>query len=325
MIRRHGLIAMGALMCMAACAPKPQSNTAHGPKTDLAWAYPESAKTIWASPPGDGPFTAPGSRIHATKAQLSDDQNPVDWFPDDHPAPPSIVAHAPAKGPTPCAECHGYQGEGSVNTPSLAGLPADYIVEQVKALRSGERRAADADFEAPREMLTVARTVTDDDLKQAAAYFAALPHVANHHVVETDTIPVTRADKYGWLYVAPGGGKEAIGKRVIEVSQDLPNAFLDDHRIGFVDYVPVGAVARGKVLVETSAQPCTACHGAGLNGVGNVPALAGRAPPYLARMLWDIKTGARHNPGAAPMQGVTRDLTPDQIVDITAYLASKKP
>jgi len=325
MVRRRGWMVMGALMLVAACTAEPVPRTPHGPKGDLAWAYPESATTIWAEPKGDGPFTVPGSKLHVPKAQLTDDQNPVDWFPDAHPAPPSIIAHGSANGPTPCAECHGYQGEGSVNTPSLAGLSADYIIEQVKAFRSGRRRPADAAFEAPVEMQTVAQKVSDDDLTQAATYFASLPHAANHHVVETDTVPLTKADKYGWLYVAPGGGHEPIGKRVIEVSQDLPDAFLDDHRVGYIDYVPVGAVARGKTLVETSAQPCTACHGADLNGLGNVPALAGRSPPYLARMLWDIKSGARQGPGVAPMQSVTRDLTPEQIVYITAYLASRTP
>jgi len=324
MIHRRAIMGLAAWVFVAGCAPK----TDPGPKGDLAWAYPESATTIWAPPPGTGPYTVPGSRVSATKAQLSDDQNPVDWFPDAHPAPPAIVAHSPGNGLTPCAECHGYQGEGSVNTPSLAGLPAEYIIEQVKALRSGQRRSADADFEAPGEMQRVASKVSDDDLKQAAAYFASLPHAANHRVIETQDVPVTRADKYGWLYVAPGGNKEPIGNRVIEVSQDLPNAFLDDHRIGYIDYAPVGAVARGKALVESGGpggNPCTACHGADLNGVANVPGLAGRSPPYLARMLWDIRTGARQGPGVAPMQAVTRDLTPAQIVDITAYLASKKP
>ena len=317
-MKRWAFVGLGLL---SACAPK----TDPGPKGDLAWAYPASTTTIWSAPKGDGPFTVPGSRLSVSKAQLSDDQNPVDWFPDAHPAPPAIVAHSPGNGLTPCAECHGYQGEGSVNTPSLAGLPADYIVEQIQAFRAGERQSAQADRGATKEMISIAQKLSDADLKQAAAYFAGLPHVANHHVVETDTVPVTKADQYGWLYVAPGGGKEPIGKRVIEVSEDLPNAFLDDHRIGYIDYVPVGAVARGKALVETGARPCAACHGADLNGEGAVAGLAGRSPPYLARMLWDIKTGARRNAGVTPMQVVTRDMTPEQIADITAYLVSKKP
>lgn len=309
------------LMLLGACAPK----TDPEPKGELAWAYPVGTTSGLVPPAGEGPFTVPGSQHAFSKTRIYDDKNPVDWFPDAHPVPPAVVNHQSGSGPTPCAECHGYQGEGSVNTPELNGLSADYIVEQVRAFRSGERRSAQADRGATAEMIKVANAVSDDDLRQAAAYFAGLPHKTHRRVVEAALVPVTQVSKWGFLYVAPGGAHEPIDNRVIEVSDDLPHAFLDDHQIGFTVYAPVGAVARGKALVENSAQPCTTCHGADLRGVGNVPALAGRSPPYLARMLWDIKTGARRGPSVALMQAPVRDLTPSQIADITAYIASRKP
>jgi len=321
MIRQFGWLAIAVLV--SGCAPKPEP----GPKGELAWAYPAGTKTSFAPPAGDGPFTVPGSPAHFTKAQIYDDQNPVDWFPASHPAPPAIVIHGRG-GVTPCAECHGYQGEGSINTPDIGGLPADYIVEQIHVFRAGARHSAQVDRGATTEMIAIAKEVSDDDLAKAAAYFAGLPHTTHRRVVETDQAPVTRADTFGFLYAAPGGGREPIGNRVIEVPDDLPRAFLDDHTVGFTDYAPLGAIAHGQALVESGGpggQPCTACHGADLNGVGNAPALAGRSPPYLARMLWDIKTGARKGASVALMQVPAKDLTPDQIVDITAYLASRKP
>ncbi len=308
---------------LGACAPKPEP----GPKGELAWAYPAGTTTAWVPPAGDGPFIVPGSRQSFTKAQVDDDQNPVDWFPGEHPAAPAIVAHG-AGGVTPCAECHGYDGSGSPNTPGLNGLSADYIVEQIGAFRRGDRLSAQADRPATKEMIAIARKVSDADLRQAAAYFAGLPHAAHRRVVEADAVPVTTADKYGWLDVAPGGGREPIGNRVIEVMDDPPHAFLDDHDSPMTDYVPVGAIARGQALVASGGpggQPCAMCHGTDLRGLGNAPALAGRSPPYLARNLWDIKTGTRKGPAVALMQAPARDLTPSQIVDITAYLASRKP
>lgn len=309
------------LALLSACAPK----TEPGPKGELAWAYPAGTTTSFVPLAGNGPFTVPGSKRTFTKAEIYDDRNPVDWFPDAHPVPPAIVMHGPNADLTPCAECHGYQGEGSINTPDIRGLPADYIVEQIHAFRSGDRRSAQAERGATMEMIKVANKVSDTDLIQAAAYFASLPRGANRQVVETNDVPTILIDKWGFLYRAPGGGHEPIGNRVIDVPDDLPHAFMDDHRVGFTDYVPVGAIARGQALVESGAQPCTACHGADLKGVGNVPALAGRSPPYLARMLWDIKTGARKGPSVALMQAPAKDLTADQIADITAYLASRKP
>lgn len=38
-----------------------------------------------------------------------------------------------------CASCHGDLGQGSENTPRLAGLPADYIASQLAAFRDGTR------------------------------------------------------------------------------------------------------------------------------------------------------------------------------------------
>jgi cytochrome c553 len=86
--------------------------------------------------------------------------------------------------------------------------------------------------------------------------------------------------------------------------------------------VPRGAVNRGKALVQHAPQPCTSCHGATLKGTGSAPPLAGRNPHYLARAIWDIKTCTRWGPTVALMQKPAGSLSADQIVDITAYLAS---
>jgi cytochrome c553 len=323
MIRRYGW-ALLAIAGLAACAPKPEP----GPRGELAWAYPAGKDTAWTPPSGAGPFHMAGSAQTFTKAQVLDDQNPVDWFPDEHPVPPAIVAHSPGNGVTPCAECHGYTGHGSINTPSLNGLSSDYILEQIHAFRDGSRHSAQVDRSATAEMISIARKTSDADLMKAAAYFASLRHGANRKVVEVARVPVTRPDKYGWIDVVPGGGTEPIGQRIIEVSDNMSVAFMENNHIGTTDFVPVGAIARGQALVESggpAGEPCTACHGADLKGVGNVPPLAGRAPPYLARNLWDIKTGARTGPSVALMQAPAKDLTADQIVDITAYLASRQP
>jgi cytochrome c553 len=55
------------------------------------------------------------------------------------------------------------------------------------------------------------------------------------------------------------------------------------------------------------------------------PGLAGRSPSYLARQIWDIKTGSRRGPAVALMQAPVAQLNEADIVDITAYLASRRP
>jgi cytochrome c553 len=86
-----------------------------------------------------------------------------------------------------------------------------------------------------------------------------------------------------------------------------------------------GAIERGKALTHQGAQPCVSCHGADLKGKDKAPPLAGRDPHYLARALWDIKSGARSGPTVALMQKPVAGVTEDQIVDIVAYAASLAP
>jgi cytochrome c553 len=57
----------------------------------------------------------------------------------------------------------------------------------------------------------------------------------------------------------------------------------------------------------------------------DAPPIAGRSPSYLARQIYDIQQGARMGPNAAMMRPVVANLTPDDIVAITAYIGSLAP
>ncbi|MEO7580580.1 MAG: c-type cytochrome [Massilia sp.] len=76
-----------------------------------------------------------------------------------------------------CLECHGVAGPGQGYSNGsdgkfarLGGQQADYIVKQVLDFRSGRRKH---DF-----MQMMARTLSDEDLRDIAAYFAAEPKMA---------------------------------------------------------------------------------------------------------------------------------------------------
>jgi cytochrome c553 len=65
-----------------------------------------------------------------------------------------------------CANCHGTRGfavDGSV-VPGLAGQPAAYLVEQVKAFRSGAKPAT--------VMHQLSKGYTDAQIDAIAAYYA---------------------------------------------------------------------------------------------------------------------------------------------------------
>jgi cytochrome subunit of sulfide dehydrogenase len=66
-----------------------------------------------------------------------------------------------------CANCHGTNGVAvpNANVPGLAGLPAGYLIEQMKAFKSGARPAT--------VMHQLAKGYSDAQIEQIAAYFAA--------------------------------------------------------------------------------------------------------------------------------------------------------
>lgn len=313
-----------ALMAFAlgACGPR-----APAPSPHLAWAYPTGKPEALAEAP-PGPHHVPGSPLALDLIALEKSGALPDWFPDEHPPPPAIVKRESPKGPTPCGECHLIAGVGFPGAADLAGLTEAYIIEQVKEFRSGRRRSSQLDRFDTMEMIKVAQAVSDADLKAAASYYARTPRRTRQMVIETDRVPATRPSYFGWMELVPNGRPEPIGGRIIEVPEDRARLFLMDPHTLIIDYAPQGSVVRGERLVRTggpAGQACRTCHGADLRGLGDAPPLAGRSAAYLARMLWDIKTGARGGPSTAPMQAPVAKLSEAEITDIAAYLAARAP
>jgi cytochrome c553 len=93
--------------------------------------------------------------------------------------------------------------------------------------------------------------------------------------------------------------------------------------------VPVGSVKKGEALaskgVGNPPAQCATCHGPGLQGLGHVPALAGRSPSYFVRQLYDFKQGARAGLKSALMRPVADALTVDHMVALAAFAASLAP
>ena len=70
---------------------------------------------------------------------------------------------------------------------------------------------------------------------------------------------------------------------------------------------------------------CALCYGATLTGLGIAPPIAGRHANYIVRQLYFFRDGSRSGPSAALMQGVVQNLGVDDMVAITAYVASREP
>ena len=129
-------------------------------------------------------------------------------------------------------------------------------------------------------------------------------------------------------FAEPAGEREPIGNRIITLPEDQARARLRDPDSGFIAYVPVGSLAKGRELAVSGGGrtlPCAACHGQDLKGAGDVPRLAGVHPIYIARQLYRFRDGTRNGAGAALMKPAVDRLTDDDIVNLSAYLGSLAP
>ena len=126
-----------------------------------------------------------------------------------------------------------------------------------------------------------------------------------------------------------GNEMEPIGDRIIEVPVDTEaTEGARNPRSPFVAYVPPGSLKKGEALVTTGAGrtiQCGNCHGADLKGLGPAPGIAGRSPSYMVRQMWDIQQGTRNSEAAQLMRLVMVNLTPEDMVAIAAYVASRPP
>ena len=317
------LAATIALLATATISGFAQTNST-APALPL-WAYPVS--------PGSAPTTdqtprhVPGSSKTYTNAQIKDLFVVPDWFPEDHPKMPDPVGVGRKPAVFACGYCHLPNGLGRPENQSIAGLPKEYILQQVKDFAAGTRHSSAPDLASAVHMVNVSKAVTPEEMAVAADYFSGLKLTKWIRVVETDTVPKTKI--VGMMLVAEASGTEPIGSRVIEVSEDYEQTELRSDRSGFIAYVPKGSLKAGEALVKTGGDgktmACGMCHGADLKGMANVPGIAGRSPSQMARALIDFRTGARNAQQSAMMKMTAAKLTDDDVVSITGYLASLEP
>lgn len=294
-------------------APAPPQVIPHDP----AWAFPIQQMQLPAEPPT--PKRLDGSSKSYAPKEIDDLSNAVDWFPNEHPPAPTIVqkGHGDALA---CGVCHLMNGLGHPESASVAGLTARYIEQQMADFKSGVRK------DLAGRMNTIANNLSDQEIRDAATWFASLPRKKWTTVKEAAMVPKTVVANGRMRFVAAGGGMEPIGSRIITVPEDGEHARMRDPHSGFIAYVPPGSIARGRALARTGGNgktiACATCHGEGLRGLGNVPPLAGLHPIYVARQLYLFKDGTRHSVDGELMKKPVAKLTDADILALSAYIAS---
>jgi cytochrome c553 len=308
-----GVLALAAMPALAAATEKPD------------WAFPVTEKVqppprFEASRVRPAP---PGSALSITRAKADDMYDIPNWYPNMYPPMPKIVQYGNRDTQVrACGSCHLPTGTGHDESAYMAGLPASYFIRQMADWKTGDRKYSAT-------MVGMAKVITDSEIRDAADYFAALKPQPWIRVVETDSAPRSYIGPGNKRLVHPDGGTEPLGNRIIEVPENEEIVVYRDPTSGFVAYVPKGSIARGKQLAITGdggkTVPCGICHGRTLQGLGEVPAIAGRHPNYIVRQLWNMQNGERIGTSAALMQQVVEKLTNDDMLAIAAYVASLPP
>ena len=310
------------LVLLAAVAAKAQVPLSI-PNGLPTWAYNIPDKIQPPTVPATGPIRVPGSGKEYDAARVANGANPPDWFPDEHGPAPRVVQGEAGVALQACGACHLMSGQGHPESADIAGLPVEYVVRQMKYFKDGTRKD-DA------RMGPIAKATSDEDVRKAAEYFAAVKPIPWVKVIETSTPPktyVSAAARHRLL--VPGGGTEPIGHRIIETPVDPVRTANRDPHSAFLAYVPPGSVAKGGALVKTGGSgrtiQCGICHGDDLKGLGEVPRIAGLQPVYVARQLIGMQNGSSAGTAAALMKKVVSGLSEDDVISISAYVGSLSP
>ena len=175
-----------------------------------------------------------------------------------------------------CAACHGAQGVGiAPNFPNLAGQSATYLYVQLREFHAGERNDP--------VMTAQATMLSDTDMRDLAAYFAAMPPKAAG--------PGAAGSRGEQLYLA---GDPAKGIPPCQGCHGPTGMGPEPHR-------------------SSAPQPPWATF----------PHLRGQPSLYLAKQLADYKDGARAgSSNAKVMQGVAQTLDDDDLKALSVYLSS---
>jgi cytochrome c553 len=288
------------------------------------WAFPVTEKDQ-PKPRIEGTRmrSVPGSPVTISRAAADDFYNAPDWRPDLHPPMPKVVQYGDKdRQVRACGSCHLPTGNGHDESAYVAGLPVGYFLRTMADFKSGDRKFAGI-------MVQIAKAATDAELRSAAEYFASVKPRPWIRVVETDTVPKSFVGPGNKRLESASGGSEPLGNRIIEVPEDEEAVVYRDPISGFVAYVPKGSIAKGEALVTTGGGgktiPCAICHGPTLQGLGDVPPIAGHHPNYIVRQLWNIQNGDRGGTSAALMKAVVEKLNNDDMLAIAAYVGSRAP
>src|SRR5262245_56180206 len=293
------------------------------------WAYTPpppagSPPPATALPADDNtPVSISGTTKTFTRGELRATKETMDWHPEDRHGTMPDIARVGKQGVRQCSLCHLPDGSGRPENAPIAGYHPTYFLQQMQDFRDGLRKSADPRKANTNNMIGFAKATTREEDLAAAQYFAQQPYPRRIKVVESKTAPKVRLQGGMHMAVPANEGGTMVplpADEIVEIPDDNLRAEARDTRLTWTAYVPPGTLNRGKQLA--TQYQCATCHGANLQGIGPVPALAGRSPSYTMRQLFDMKIGARRGPWAELMKSIVTSMSVQDMMAVSAFAAA---
>ena len=188
-----------------------------------------------------------------------------------------------AKG---CQACHGPDGKKAIMLvyPSIAGLPAEYSLNQMKDFKSGARSNGQSAV-----MKGIVMTIDDKDLKTIAE----------------------------WLAGSGGATKAAV-----PAPKPEPTSVAKTEPAAAPTAVPASGSDGAQLYMAKTCIACHGADGR-TPVLPNYPKIAGQNASYLYNQLRDTKSGSRSNGQSAVMKGILANVSDEEIRTISNWLSTQ--
>ncbi|MEQ1886323.1 MAG: c-type cytochrome, partial [Bryobacteraceae bacterium] len=194
-----------------AAGPPPWAYGFEGPPPAGAQPTP-----IAPAPTDQKPLSLPGNSKQFSRAQIANRFGPADWYPEEHPAMPEIVAKGKQGTVWACGLCHYPNGKGRAENAGVSGLSAEYFIKTMNDFKNGNRKSADPRKMNSNLMAAFAKNMTDEEIKAAAEYYAAIKWTPWIKVVETKMAPKAKPNNGLFIVEGEKPEMEPLGNRILE-------------------------------------------------------------------------------------------------------------
>jgi len=243
-----------------------------------------------------------------------------------------------------CKGCHGLDGKGvAPGIPNLAGQRGRYIMAALKEYKEGVRVHA--------ALRAIAATMSEDDTRRVAAFYASLAPVAPAKVAPFSPYENGKAVAEACTGChGPDGNSQTSGTPslagqqpiyfvaatqeyltnardsapMVPMLRKLSKLDIESAALYFASQMPAqrGAPPTGDAAAgEPLTAVCGGCHGShGVSTDSATPSLAGQDPQYLAHSIKAYRTTRKH----ALMSKLVASLSDQDIANIAAFYSTQK-